>query len=217
MAPNGRSVVYQYDDFGRVFKETRPGKNNVIDYGHLAITDCPSLTSLDSKAVFCIKSQASERGSSFVQYDYAGRELRSMTQSFDGSNVLTDTQWDNSGRKTSVTRPYFLGELAYHVQFEYDLFNREISKREPNANGTQTVWKTSYDGFSTTVTDGKGFKHRTTTNVMGHILKKEEALNSLDYTYQNYRYFPDGKLKVLLIRTVIRPRSNTITWVTEAV
>ncbi|CCO47456.1 putative Rhs family protein fused with Integrin alpha N-terminal domain [Vibrio nigripulchritudo SOn1] len=194
IAPNGRKVTYQYDSFGRLIKETHPGTNNFVAYGYLS-AGAEECGNLDTETLRCVKTIPNQGGESWVQLDFAGREVRSGVTSFDGRIAYTDTRWDRNGRKTSVTRPYFINDPVFHVEFEYDTLNREILKKEPGATGGQTLWRTNYNAFTTTLTDARGFDHKTTTNVLGHILKKEEAVGKPDYSYQTYTYFPDGKLK----------------------
>ncbi|WP_104398552.1 RHS repeat-associated core domain-containing protein [Vibrio penaeicida] len=191
-APNGRKVSYQYDNFGRVIKETHGNPNNFVTYNYLGASGCGLK---DTEALRCVKTTSNQGGESWVQLDFVGREVRSGVKSFNDKIAYTDTQWDRNGRKTSVSRPYFQNDTVFHVEFEYDSLNREIRKKEPSATGGVTLWKTEYNGFSTTLTDARGFKHKTTTNVLGHIVKKEEAIGKADYSYQTYTYFPDGKLK----------------------
>ncbi|EGU56402.1 hypothetical protein VINI7043_21071 [Vibrio nigripulchritudo ATCC 27043] len=194
IAPNGRKVTYQYDSFGRLIKETHPGTNNFVAYGYLS-AGAEECGNADTETLRCVKTIPNQGGESWVQLDFVGREVRSGVKSFDGRIAYTDTHWDRSGRKTSVTRPYFINDPVYHVEFEYDTLNRETLKKEPGATGGQTLWRTNYNAFTTTLTDARGFEHKTTTNVLGHILKKEEAVGKPDYSYQTYTYFPDGKLK----------------------
>ncbi|CCO61730.1 putative Rhs family protein fused with Integrin alpha N-terminal domain [Vibrio nigripulchritudo] len=194
IAPNGRKVTYQYDSFGRLIKETHPGTNNFVAYGYLS-AGAEECGNPDKETLRCVKTLPNQGGESWVQLDFAGREVRSGVTSFDGRIAYTDTHWDRNGRKTSVTRPYFINDPVFHVEFEYDTLNREILKKEPGATGGQALWRTNYNAFTTTLTDARGFEHRTTTNVLGHILKKEEAVGKPNYSYQTYTYFPDGKLK----------------------
>lgn len=191
-APNGRKVSYQYDNFGRVIKETHGNSNNFVTYNYLGASGCGLK---DTEALRCVKTTSNQGGESWVQLDFAGREVRSGVKSFNDRIAYTDTQWDRNGRKTSVSRPYFQNDTVFHVEFEYDSLNREIRKEEPSATGGVTLWRTEYNGFSTTLTDARGFQHKTTTNVLGHIINKEEAKGKADYSYQTYTYFPDGKLK----------------------
>lgn len=162
-APNGRKVSYQYDKFGRVIKETHGNPNNFVTYNYLGAAGCGFT---DTETLRCVKTTSNQGGESWVQLDFAGREVRSGVKSFDGRISYTDTQWDRDGRKTSVSRPYFQYDTVFHVQFEYDSLNREIRKEEPSATGGVTLWKTEYSGFSTTLTDVRGFEHKTTTNVL---------------------------------------------------
>ncbi|MFW7523982.1 polymorphic toxin-type HINT domain-containing protein [Vibrio ostreicida] len=106
---------------------------------------------------------------------------------------MVDTRWDRNGRKLSVTRPQFVGTKAAAplVTFDYDALNREIKKQEPANGGGIASFVTTYDGYKISVKDARGFSHSTVTNVMGHILRKDEPHGA----YQTYQYYPDGKLK----------------------
>ncbi|MFL7011283.1 RHS repeat-associated core domain-containing protein [Enterovibrio norvegicus] len=186
----GRTMDYSYDAFQRLNTETRPGSNNTINHSYKLGSDCANAT---SQTVSCVRTDATDRGEVIAHFDYAGREIRTLHQGFNGEWIVRDNTWDKSGRKVSATRPRFLSDSAVSVvNFQYDELHRETRKDEPAAtSGQRAVFKTAYNGFITELTDARAFKHSTTQNLLGHILRKDEP----DGAYQTYNYYPDGKLK----------------------
>ncbi|WP_325892451.1 RHS repeat-associated core domain-containing protein [Grimontia sp. NTOU-MAR1] len=186
----GRTMGYAYDAFQRLKSETRPGTSNVIKHVYKLGDACTAAT---AQTVSCVETSAPDRGKSITHFDYAGREIRSLHQGFNGEWIVQDNTWDKSGRKVSATRPRFLTDNAVSiVNFKYDELHREIEKDEPAATaGQRAVFKTQYTGFVTELTDARTYQHSTTQNVLGHILRKDEP----DGAYQTYTYYPDGKLK----------------------
>ncbi|CZF86683.1 RHS repeat-associated core domain-containing protein [Grimontia marina] len=185
-----RTMGYAYDAFQRLTSETRPGTNNVISHVYKLGDACTAAT---AQTVSCVETSAPDRGKAVAHFDYAGREIRSLHQGFNGEWIVQDNTWDKSGRKVSATRPRFLTDNAVSiVNFKYDELHREIEKDEPAATaGQRAVFKTQYTGFVTELTDARTYQHSTTQNVLGHILRKDEP----DGAYQTYTYYPDGKLK----------------------
>ncbi|WP_255942752.1 RHS repeat-associated core domain-containing protein [Vibrio campbellii] len=189
----GRTTSYDYDAFGRVEKETLPGSGNINSNVYQLANECTN--ALDTTAS-CVSAKSATGSDVVTHYDYAGREVRQLHRAFDGKWVVVDTSWDRNGRKLSVTRPHFLSATtsAPKVTFEYDLLDRETRKVEPANRGSLALFTTNYDGYKTEVTDARGYKHSTTHNVQGHIIRKDEPLGA----YQTYAYYPDGKLKTTI-------------------
>ena len=189
----GRTTSYDYDAFGRVEKETLPGIDNINSNVYHLANECSN--ALDTTAS-CVSAKSATGSDVVTHYDYAGREVRQLHRAFDGKWVVGDTSWDRNGRKLSVTRPHFLSATtsAPKVTFEYDLLDRETRKVEPANRGSLALFTTNYDGYKTEVTDARGYKHSTTHNVQGHIIRKDEPLGA----YQTYAYYPDGKLKTTI-------------------
>ncbi len=150
------------------------------------------IEALDSTS-YCIKVEEADGSQSLTYYDYADREVRRLHRAFDGRWVVVDTEWDLNGRKRFVTAARFLKQAGKpaRVVFDYDIYNREIRRSEPQNRGGSAVFITKYLGFRTEKTDARGFKQSTTHNVMGYVIRKDEPLGS----YQTYDYFPDGKLR----------------------
>ncbi|TFH93132.1 type IV secretion protein Rhs [Vibrio ouci] len=190
-ALKGRTSSFAYDAFGRVTSETLPGTGNTNLTQYKLGAQCGSYST--SQTVSCVTTKPASGGQVTTHFDYAGREVRKLHTGFSGQLVVVDTRWDRNGRKLSVTRPQFIGTKAAApvVTFVYDALNREIKKQEPANDGGIASFVTTYDGYKTSVKDARGFEHSTVTNVMGHILRKDEPHDA----YQTYQYYPDGKLK----------------------
>lgn len=195
--PNNRSTQNQYDVFGRVTKTTIPGSNNWSTYEYLLGSACPSKT---ARTVSCIKTNTNQRGVTYTQFDFAGREVRSMHQAFDGRWVYVDQLWDINGRKTRHSRPSFTSPDSAinnvpHSRFTYDLLNREVYKQEPSDSGNGWHnYTIEYRGFTETIKErkqNKDYKKSITKNVMGYVINTTEPMGA----HQNYTYYPDGKLK----------------------
>ncbi|WP_422441408.1 RHS repeat-associated core domain-containing protein [Vibrio harveyi] len=185
-----RNTTFEYDAFGRENRITLPGKNNVTRKQFFLANEC--IEALDSTS-YCIKVEEADGSQSLTYYDYADREVRRLHRAFDGRWVVVDTEWDLNGRKRFVTAARFLKQAGKpaRVVFDYDIYNREIRRSEPQNRGGSAVFITKYLGFRTEKTDARGFKQSTTHNVMGYVIRKDEPLGS----YQTYDYFPDGKLR----------------------
>ncbi|MFN3018206.1 RHS repeat-associated core domain-containing protein [Vibrio coralliilyticus] len=186
----GRTTGYTYDVFSRVLTETLPGTSNINHTSYGLGRECKDGT---SQTVSCVTTSPATGGKVVTYFDYAGREVRKLHTGFSGQLVVVDTRWDRNGRKVSVTRPQFLSKKtpAPVVTFTYDELNRQLTKQEPASNGGVASFTTRYQGYLTSVTDARGFEHSTLTNIMGHILRKNEP----DSAYQTYQYYPDGKLR----------------------
>ena len=186
----GRTTGYTYDVFSRVLTETLPGTSNINHTSYGLGRECKDGT---SQTVSCVTTSPATGGKVVTYFDYAGREVRKLHTGFSGQLVVVDTRWDRNGRKVSVTRPQFLSKKspAPIVTFTYDELNRQLTKQEPASNGGVASFTTRYQGYLTSVTDARGFEHSTLTNIMGHILRKNEP----DSAYQTYQYYPDGKLR----------------------
>ncbi|MEF1257046.1 FG-GAP-like repeat-containing protein, partial [Vibrio sp. M260112] len=198
-ALKNRTTSFDYDSFGRVISETLPGVDNIKTTQYRLGSQCRGQDERSSsKSVSCVTINSASGGEVRLYFDYAGREVRRFRTSFDGQLIVVDTTWDRNGRKLSVTRPHFFDPRGYtmapSVRFTYDALDREVTKQEPTSDGGIANFTTAYEGYTTSVTDARGFIRSTVTNVMGYILRKDEPLGA----YQTYQYYPDGKLRATI-------------------
>ena len=110
--PNRLSTQWHYDDFGRKIREQRADGNNTYWQRQWA-SDCQSA---HPRAVWCLEIRKEGAGLSNTQFDKLGRQVRSVTTSFDGRHALIDKQYDRQGREFKVSQPYFQGEQGVFLR-----------------------------------------------------------------------------------------------------
>lgn len=144
-----------------------------------------------SNAAYCIVNESIGSGKKISIYDFLEREIRKATLSIDGKWVLVDSSYDANGNLTSVTKPYYQGEIPQYITTEYDNLGRIISIRQPGPAGKEENWVTyKYAPFIISKTDANGRVHSTYTNALGWEIYKSEPQGSI-----RYEYYPDGALK----------------------
>ncbi|HEY0974630.1 MAG TPA: RHS repeat-associated core domain-containing protein [Solimonas sp.] len=194
---NGLSVSWEYDEWGRRSRETRPdGTRTVWSYRycsgiHGGTAACPAgvryLVEVQPQASTGAANGPWER----TYFDALERAVRTETQGFDGTAVIRqDTEYDNQGRIARTSRPYYAGQAIYWISYNYDLLGRQT--RVTAADGAQT--NTSYQGLTTIVTDALGRAEARTINSQGWLVSTRDAANRV----LTYQYDPLGHL----IRTV---------------
>jgi len=163
---NGLVSTFTVDDFGRTLSETKPDHTSIVHYYCIIAgrgldtssnTDgCPSpaASEIPTDAVTFSHSETHDingaKMGAFVRtyQDRLGRELRTVTESFDGSAepttagalIATDQIYSTYGVKVLESRPYFLtnqssrtgGSSDYGaVAFNYDVLGRVITAGRP--------------------------------------------------------------------------------------
>lgn len=208
---NGLVSTSQYDAYGREIETSAPGGIR-IETSRQWCNGCyiPAITSQNStqniaffvKQAFFGGAQSSEKFKPDVTryFDKLGREVRTHTQSFDDRGIHVDTNYDNLGRVTAVTQPYFSNGPADKnpAITTYDILSRPVKTQSPDGGEANIV----YDGFnvtySTTVTDPTGttsVQNKTEIkNVIGQTLEIIDTDNNSIY----YEYDAQGnKVKIL--------------------
>jgi len=189
--PSGDAFTRCYDDFGRPIVQQGPlpddktkgeslcmDANNVTNSGVFSGKQYVTLASVqyakDSGSVY-IETQslqswptATASGATRWQKTYLdglARAVRSATQSDCGSgdaDILMDRAYNDAGRPTSVSLPYYDGDPAFNQTFSYDSYGRLIQTSKPAGNdGAQASLTTlsyagSAAGGSVTVTQAAG-------------------------------------------------------------
>jgi RHS repeat-associated protein len=167
--PNALTTTWQVDNFGRKVKEARAdGTSTVSAYCLISakVSDTssnsatingdprncpsPSAAEIPSEAVSFVYTEPRDvngaKNGPFVRVysDKAGRKLRTVTESFDGTNppvgtirlVVQDTDYNIYGVQTVVTQPYFLdsgsstssGTTHYGMSMSvYDVLGRVVA------------------------------------------------------------------------------------------
>ncbi len=148
--PNGLSTTWEYDTLGRKIKETRAdGTLSTMSYTFCdGSNPCPTLANGQPLSYFMT---ATSDGAPLTKtyYDAVNRAVLSETQSFDGSTVSAQTEFDARARVKRTSLPYFGTTPNYWTVNIYDTLDRLVQENSP-ANGSTTY---SYAGLQTTVTN----------------------------------------------------------------
>jgi len=134
-------------------------------------------------------------GQTVEHFDRLGRNVRNNSRSFDGSWTYQDTQYDNLGRVTQVSQPYFSGSTIYWTTNNYDVLGRVIQTSTPDdaASGGSNDSSISYNGLTTVYTNDKGQTKTESKNVQGEL---QEVIDHLGGKLL-YSYDPQGNMTQL--------------------
>ena len=171
--PNQLTTSWQVDDFGRKVKELRAdGTSTVTFYCYTTFSNldlssnsanCPTPTSMEvlSDAVLFVHSEPRDANGvkmgPFVRVysDKQGRQVRSVTEGFDGGAqpssysgalIVQDTIYSSTGAKIVQTQPYFKGVNSSTVTGAndlgmsltvYDALGRPTTVYTADPNGSQ--------------------------------------------------------------------------------
>ncbi len=141
---SGLTTSYQYDEFNNLKKTIFPDGRITTDI----LTW--SFNSECTGAIFSLEQVSSNKPVSIQYYDLSGRNIRSKTQSFNGSYLITDIEYDQMGRVVNRYNPYLEGDIrSQYVHYEYDDYNRVITDTyHPN----NTIVSYTYDRLKITTT-----------------------------------------------------------------
>ncbi|MEK7207661.1 MAG: FG-GAP-like repeat-containing protein [Pseudomonadota bacterium] len=204
---NNIPTTWTYDGFGRKTQESRPGSSTTLIYylcwdGSVPASDtkCPAPT---GPAITRVQTETSGAGWSYTYHDIFGRVVQTNTQGFGGNWIYKQTQYDNLGRVTSVSHPYFDGETVHCTTYSHDALGRVRTITEPGPTTTDCantsggrVTTTTYNGLATTVTSpptaaSPGGQQKTTVkNSQGQVVQAIDNPSSdnliTTYTYDSF-------------------------------
>lgn len=172
---NGLTTTWQYNDFGQLTLESRPDGSSTATARHLDSSGSLSYSS------YYIEVLTSGSPPSRTFYDSLGRERRTRSQSFDGSYVHRDTEYDSRGRTKRTSEPYFASLSPDWNTPTYDDSNRVTAM---TAADTKKNSSSSYTGYSVTVTDAGGRTVTSKSNAIGQVIETIDDLGtSSEFTY----------------------------------
>ena len=196
--PNGLASTFNYDGFGRKTRENFPdGTYSDWTYQYCTGVNGGS-ASCPTHAKYVVQMTPSNGPWVKTYFDALDRAIRTETQGFNGSSIVRqDTTFDNLGRVSSSTDPYYSTETARTTNFTYDGIGRVLTQVGPNGSLTN-----AYNGLETTVTNSLSQSETRRVNSIGQLIWVVDADN---FKIQ-YQYDPFGNLN-----KTIDPNNSTIT------
>lgn len=205
-APDRSFQTAQYDTFGRpILSRASDGTQKKMVYAYCTGVNsgteaCPEYAQYVATTTPYASDGTIVSGAWSKQYiDALGRAVRTETQGFDGTSIITvDTKYDRLGRVLMSSRPYYAGQAPKWTSYGYDVLGRVVTVTTPDG---KTV-TTSYEGLTTKVTNALEQTQTTVVNSQGQVVQVVDAQNKA----LTYSYDANGKLS-----KTVDPQGNVIT------
>ncbi len=131
-----------------------------------------------------------------VYYDVFGREVRTKTQGFNGTFLITDKEYDTQGRLDKSYSPYYYGTpRAQYIGYSYDNLGRLSGETSYPQNITTGY---SYSALETTITKG-GRSYTRESDESGLLVEVTEPGGTITYNYN-----PEGQ-----VSSIVSPSGTT--------
>lgn len=197
MDPNGITVSWTYDDFGRRTRETRPDGT----YTDFVLTDCTSVNNYCGTGYDRVKTKvrSSQKQTNGIEIRYddtyldtLDRTVQVEQQMLSGAVSRVRTIYDLLGRVAQVSMPSVWTNPAFYTTAEYDILNRptQISRQIDAGNGTLQFTSVSYEGLTTTITDPEGKKSTKVMDALGRVFRSIDDIGH----YQQFDYDAFGSV-----------------------
>ena len=177
--PNQLSITRKADGFGRLQSELRSDGNEVRSYVKACQRNCP-FGAVVAKITEAYHGNSRMITPQVLYLDGAGRVRRMQTWGFDGRAVVSDQRYDSAGRLFETDQARFDDAPAYLMSRQsYDALNRlkkVVSLDDGSAEQSGTI---TYDGINTTFTNAKLQNRVNMRNVIGQVIKVEDALHGV--------------------------------------
>lgn len=189
--PRGQVTSWQYDDFGRMERETRPGPSTST----ITIEQCTQCFP-SAAAKYKVRSQRSDGYWSEQYHDSYGRVVGESSVVLSGagtSETRTALTYNSLGHVVSEKVPYLAGNPSYGIEYLYDLHGRIKRERRPDANpGNPFVERRwTYSLLDVVLTDPVGNITTYRHDALGRLVQTQAPLGSGTFN----SYWPDGELK----------------------
>jgi RHS repeat-associated protein len=193
---NSNTTTYQYDVFGRLTKAVNPYDTSST-YGTQSVS-YDNFGSLGTQKITTRLTEQSGTGNYLWQesyFDGFGRTIKTRSEGPDGKVIVTTSQYNNMGRLTKSSLPYFEGfDAAQLVTYAYDPMGR--LKMVTNPAGKSTT--KSYTLGKTVIIDANGHKKEEDRDAYGRLTQVREYTGVNPsftlYATTNYQYNTLDKL-----------------------
>lgn len=183
---NGLKTTYQYDDFARQVGQINPDDTKTdISYSWFDPKAIPTgeIKNALKNCSYVITSHTKNSTTQNEYYDVLNRKVATTTQNMDGRVIWQLTYYDELGRATQTTSPFFAGDPIYYTKMQYDILGRVVKSMLPDGNSTQII----YDRFTTTAVNQLKQKQIKQVNALGELIKTVDNLDSATaYKYDAY-------------------------------
>ncbi len=184
--PNGLSTSFDYDAMGRKILEKRADDTQTT-WQHSWDETFPN-------AMYKVIQTSTGTPPVETYFDTLNRKLRVTKIGFDGSKIYEDAYYNTLGQVEKTSTPYYAHDLPDFVYNEYDDLGRQIKLTRTGATGEKIHNYYEYNGLDVTITNAKGHKKTTQSNIIGKKIKVIEAVGSENESQVTYKYDAFGNL-----------------------
>jgi RHS repeat-associated protein len=188
--PNGISVSYLYDNFGRRIRENRPdGTATTFSYNDCANVSGGCTNSNNKMVVIATALNTSNAvvTESWTYLDKFDRTLVSTSRMLNGSMSRVDQEYDALGRVLRQTAPCIASSCTqFWTSFGYDLSNRVTQTTRPVSDSDATPQSSYayYEGLTNRTVDALGKETVKIANAIGQIARSRDH----DGYYQQFDF-----------------------------
>jgi RHS repeat-associated protein len=129
------------------------------------------------------------QGYTINRLDGFDRAKYTEVQTLSGASSVVQKNFDNLGRLSQKSTPYFAGAQVYYTTYGYDLISRLLNEQRQVSevdNSTETVQYT-YARLTRTVQDANSHTTSITLSARGEVLQvTDPALGSTSYLYEPF-------------------------------
>jgi len=155
---NDLETEHIYDGFGRLKKTLLPGNLERLNTLHWSAGSSDAPTG----SLYYSFSKATGSEPVITFFDPQNREVRTVSTGYNGQKIYSDKVYDDHGRVSDLSQPYFSGSTAYWTEMQYDSLGRISREDYPDDRFTSY----SYSPRSITTSTGRGSNTRETTKTV---------------------------------------------------
>ena len=136
---NGQTTSYTYDGFGKKTSQTNPDGTKTTYQNNWYNKEGTSSQQKETLkyATYTKTTQTTDEPPTTKYYDKLNREIAKTTIGFNGKTKWTTVQYDDLGRETQKTQPYYEGDKTYSTTYNYDELGRTTKITYPNGQSTK--------------------------------------------------------------------------------
>lgn len=158
---NGHLTTFLYDTWGVLTKTSLPdGTKSVAVTKEIRSSSIPGVE-------YYTFAQTTGGPPQLTYYDRYGRTLLTESTGFDGRKIYTEAQFDDWGRQTASSLPYWDSEPVLWAKTHYDSLDRVVAIESPDGR-TSSI---TVNGFQSVEVDALGHTRTTITDTFGRERK----------------------------------------------
>ena len=194
---NGLTTSFEFDTFGRLLTTHFPDGSFAKDSYELCSAVEPSQVACPPSGYAVRSQRAHDNVVVSVVLDARGHVVRTQAPAMDGRRIFCDTVYDDIGRMSQRSEPYFEGDTPAWNSYFYDALDRVVRLRFPD--GSSATFE--HAGGNVTQIDALGRRNTRVYNSQKQLVRSVDAAGQV----MSFEYTPTG-----FVKRVVDPHGNVI-------